>query len=462
MNAIEAPEVKSLRPFAIMWGGQAASLFGTRIVRFALVWWITDITGSATVLALASIAALLPQVLVAPFAGSYVDRWSRRKTMIVADSLTAATILALSFLFALNVVEIWHLVLIMLLGSAFGAFHFPAMQASTTLMVPRKHLARVGGMNQGLNGASNVVAPPIGAVLYALLPMQSILLVDVTTAAFAVFCLAIIKIPQPAREISLEDSSVLSDMKEGLIFLKGWSGGIVLVFLAMMVNLLSAPAFSLSPILVSKYFLGNEIDLAILQSFGAAGTVIGAVLLTIWGGGKRKIVTALAALTLEGIGTVLIGLVPADSFMMAVAFYAVVSFLNPIINGVLVAIFQATIPPDKQGRVFAIIVSGASAMMPIGLAIAGPVADITGVPFWFIVSGVGTTILSLAAFFVPSLMRIEDHAILREKGQSPSDQDDLATPELRTYASENSGTDESLAEQQTKDSAEDCSAPEEF
>lgn len=436
VNTVEEHEVKSLWPFAVMWSGQAASLFGTRIVRFALVWWVTDLTGSATVLAAATIAALLPQVLVAPFAGPYVDRWSRRKTMIAADSLTATTILALSFIFAMNIIEIWHLLLIMFLGAVFGAFHFPAMQASTTLMVPRKHLARIGGMNQALNGASSVVAPPIGAVLYALLPMQSILLVDVTTAAFAISCLAIIKIPQPIREISLQDSSVLSDMREGFVFVKGWKGGFVLVLLAMMLNLLAAPAFSLSPILVSNYFLGNEIDLAVLQSFGAAGTVIGAVLLTIWGGGKRKIVTALAALVLEGVGTTLIGLVPADSFMLAVGFYAFVSFLNPIVNGVLIAIFQATIPPDKQGRVFAIITSGAAAMMPIGLAIAGPVADITGVPFWFIVSGIGTAILSIAAFFVPSLMRIEDIATARDQNEPPAAQDELDLLELRTYTSE--------------------------
>ncbi len=410
MQENQVPEIESYRPFAILWGGQAASLFGTRIVRFALVWWITDLTGSATVLAIATIMALLPQVLVAPFAGSYVDRGNRRRIMMVADSLTAMTIVGLSFLFASNLVEIWHIFGVMLLGATFGAFHFPAMQASTTLMVNRNQLARVGGLNQALNGASNIIAPPLGAVLYALLPMQNILLIDVSTAIIAVFCLFIIKIPQPIRTKSLEETSVLGDMREGFTYLRGWSGGLALVILAMLLNLLSAPAFSLTPILVKNYFLGGEIELAIIQSIGAFAMVIGAAFLMIWGGTKRKIYTAGGAMILEGIFTFFIGIVPPDSFYMAVILYSIVSFLNPIVNGVLIAIFQATIPPDKQGRVFALIIAGASAMSPLGLAIGGPVADLFGVTIWFIISGIGTTILMIASFFVTSLMHIEDYA----------------------------------------------------
>lgn len=423
MENLEVIEDKPVRPFAVLWGGQAASLFGTRIVRFALVWWITDITGSATVLAVATIMALLPQVLVAPFAGSYVDRWSRRKTMIAADALIAMTVLGLSFLFATGLIEIWHIFAMMFLGSVFGSFHFPAMQASTTLMVPRKHLARIGGMNQALNGASNIVAPPIGAVLYVLLPMQSILLVDVSTAAFAILCLAVIAIPQPKRKQAIEDTSVIGDMKEGFAFLRNWRGGMLLVALAMMLNFLAGPAFSLSPILVSNYFLGGATELAILQSFGAVAMVAGAVLLTIWGGTKRKVYTVLGALVLEGVGTVLIGLVPPDSFFVAVAFFAFVSFLNPIVNGVLIAVMQATIPPEKQGRVFSLIVAGATAMMPIGLALAGPLSDVYGITFWFILSGIGTTALSIAAFFSPSLMGIEDYATTLQEEERLNNQE---------------------------------------
>ncbi len=402
------PEPESLRPFGIMWSGQAVSLFGSRIVRFALVWWITDLTGSATMLAIGTIMALLPQVFIAPFAGSYVDRWNRRRTMIAADALIAVSIMCLAYLFFIGIANIWYVFLIMFVGSAFGAFHWPAMQASTTLMVPKKHLARTGGLNQSLNGFSTIIAPPIGAVLYVLLPMQSILLVDVFSAMIAIIAVASIAIPQPARALAVEETSVLRDMKEGFTYLKDWRGGFLLMFFAMALNLLAAPAMSLSPILVKNYFLGTELDLALMQSVGAMGMLIGAVLLTAWGGTEKKIVTALGALVFEGVALAAIGFVPADSFYVAIAFYTIVNFLNPIVNGALIAIFQATIPPEKQGRVLALLVAGASAMSPIGLAVAGPIADVTGVSFWFILSGVVTTILSFIAFFVPSLMNIEE------------------------------------------------------
>jgi DHA3 family macrolide efflux protein-like MFS transporter len=378
--------------------------------------------------------ALLPQVLVAPFAGSYVDRWNRRRTMIVADFLIAVTVLILAFLFAANIVEIWQLFILMFLGSAFGAFHFPAMQASTTLMVPRKHLARVGGLNQGLNGASNIIAPPIGAILYVLLPMQSILFVDIGSAAFAILCLLMIRIPQPIRKKVAEKTSVLGDMKEGFAYLKGWRGGFVLVILAMMLNLLTAPAFSLSPILVRNYFLGGAEELAILQTAGAIAMVIGAAFLTVWGGTKRKIVTAGGALILQGFGTLFIGLTPADSFYMAVIFFAFVSFMVPVVNGVLIAIMQATIPPDKQGRVFALMIAGATAMTPLGLAFGGPISDLAGVSIFFVIAGIGTIILSIAAFFNKSLMNIEQnsHSSPIEIALPEEDEDD----ETRSYSSD--------------------------
>ncbi len=400
-----------LTPFAIMWGGQAVSLLGTRIVRFALVWYITIQTGSATVLAIATIMALLPQVLVAPFAGSYVDRWNRKRTMIIADFLIACSIFALALMFSIGLAELWHIFLIMLIGSTLSAFHWPAMQASTTLMVPRKHLSRVGGMNQALNGMANILAPPLGAVLYALLPMSSILLVDVSSAAIAILAVSAIKIPQPERKVAIEETSVLGDMKEGFIYLKGWRGGFILVIAAMILNLISTPAFALIPILVSNHFLGTENDLAILQSIGAGGLVIGAIVLITWGGTERRIHTAFGSLVLEGIGIFLMGLVQPDGFIYVILFYAIVSFLNPIVNGALIAIFQETIPPEMQGRVLALIVAGASAMSPIGLAFAGPIADFAGVPFWFLVSGIVTTFMAIVAFFIPDLMRIEDRML---------------------------------------------------
>ena len=145
-------------PFFTIWTGQAFSLIGSNLVQFALVWWLTETTGSATILAVASIMAVLPQVFLGPIAGALVDRWNRRLVMIVADSVIALAVVVLAVLYALDAVQTWHIYVLMFIRAAGGAFHWPAMRASTSLMVPQKHLSRIAGLNQALFGVANIVS----------------------------------------------------------------------------------------------------------------------------------------------------------------------------------------------------------------------------------------------------------------------------------------------------------------
>jgi DHA3 family macrolide efflux protein-like MFS transporter len=138
--------------FFIIWTGQAFSLVGSALAQFALVWWLTRRTGFATILATSSLVALLPQILLGPFVGALVDRWNRRLIMIVADTAIAAATGVLLCLFAAGIVEVWHIYLILFARSLGGAFHYPAMSSSTSLMVPGRHLTRVSGLNQLLQG----------------------------------------------------------------------------------------------------------------------------------------------------------------------------------------------------------------------------------------------------------------------------------------------------------------------
>jgi MFS transporter, DHA3 family, macrolide efflux protein len=189
------PENWAVRFFTI-WTGQAFSLFGSALVQFALVWWLTRETGSATVLATATLVALLPQIVIGPFAGTLVDRWNRRVIMIVADTSIALATLLLFYLFASDQIQIWHIYAIMAIRSLGGAFHGPAMTASTSLMVPDKHLARVAGANQTLQGLLSIFAPPLGALLIELFSTQNVLLIDVGTALLAI--LPLFSSPSPS------------------------------------------------------------------------------------------------------------------------------------------------------------------------------------------------------------------------------------------------------------------------
>jgi DHA3 family macrolide efflux protein-like MFS transporter len=407
------PENWAFRFFTI-WTGQAFSLFGSALVQFALVWWLTRETGSATVLATATLVALLPQVVLGPFVGALVDRWNRRIIMIVADASIALATLVLFYLFASGQVQIWHIYGILAIRSLGGAFHGPAMTASTSLMVPNKHLARIAGANQTLQGLLNIFAPPLGALLIELISTQNVLLIDVGTAAFAILPLFFIPIPQPARHArqasgEIEKTSYMQDLREGFSYVVRWKGLLGIIILAMLLNFMLVPASSLLPLVITKVFNGGAPELGWAESVFGIGVIVGGVLLSIWGGFKRRIVTSFSGIIGIGLGIVLVGFVPATMFYLLLIAQFVVGFMQVFANGPLMAIMQSTVIPDMQGRVFSLLGAGATAMMPLSLLIAGPVSDTLGIRFWYIFGGTVCILMTIIAFFIPSIINIESN-----------------------------------------------------
>ena len=404
--------MQSMRPFWIVWTGQAFSLLGSQMVQFALVWWLTRTTGSATVLAFATLMALLPQILLSPFAGAIVDRQSRRRIMIVADAGIALVTLVLIACFWLNVASVWIVYAVLLVRSAGGAFHWPAMQASTILMVPQKHLSRVAGFNQTLAGIASVFIPPLGAVAVEALPMQTVLSVDVVTAAIAITPLFFIAIPQPVRTGSAAGTktTMLADMREGLLYIVSWRGLLLFTILGTVIRLLGGAAGSLRPLLVTQRFGGGALEIGWLRSAEGIGAIIGGTLLGVWGGFRRRIVTMMLALILDGIVIAVAALAPADAFLLAVGMIFAMGLLETIVMGTGGAAGQAIIPPEIQGRVFSLISSAGFALAPVGLIVAGPVSDALGVQFWWLITGLVITAMGVFGLLVPDIVNIESHA----------------------------------------------------
>ncbi len=398
--------------FFTIWGGQALSLLGSQLVQFALIWWLTKTSGSGTVLAIASLFGLVPHVVLGPFVGTLVDRWNRRMTMILADAVSALAIVVLAVLFATGQAQIWHIYILMFIRSVAGAFHSNAMMASTSLMVPKEHLARIQGLNQMLWGGMSVFSAPLGALLLELLPLQGILAIDVITAVVAIVPLFFIAVPQPERRtmVAAEEgkSGFWQDFVSGLRYVWGWPGLLLICLMAMQINFLLNPAFSLLPLMVTKHFNGEAIQLATLESLSGIGVIAGGLVLSAWGGFKRRILTAMTGVIGLGLGCLMMGLLPTSAFTWAVVAMFIVGFVNPITNGPLLAAVQAAVAPDMQGRVFSLISSLAAATSPIGLLIAGPVSDWLGPQAWFIIGGIVTLLTGITAFFIPAVMRFED------------------------------------------------------
>ena len=402
--------------FFTVWGGQAFSLFGSALVQFALVWYLTRETGSATVLATAMLVAMLPQIVLGPFVGALVDRWNRRIIMMIADGGIALATVLLVYLFASGQVQIWHIYVIMMVRSLGGAFHYPAMQASTSLMVPEKQLTRISGANQTLQGAINIVAPPTGALLLEVLPMQGVLAIDIATALLAISPLLFISIPQPIRSTEIEDENgetkstgFMQDVREGLRYVASWPGLLAILIMATFINFLLTPTGALMPLLVTKHFGLGALEFGLMDSVWGFGVIIGGLILSTWGGFKRKVTTSMMGIIGIGLGITIVGLTPSNMYWLAISAMAFSGIMNPITNGPLYAIVQSTVKPEMQGRVMSLIISAATAMTPLSLMVAGPVSDAIGIRTWFWCGGVLCLLMGIGAFFVPAIMNVENN-----------------------------------------------------
>ncbi len=400
-------------PFFTIWGGQALSLLGSQLVQFALIWYLTVETRSATVLATASLVGLVPHVVLGPIVGTLVDRWNRRQIMLVADTIITLATISLAILFAMDHAEIWHIYLVMFIRSLAGGFHGNSMGASTSLMVPKEHLTRIQGINQMLNGGLNVIAAPLGAILLEVLPLQGILAIDVITAVFAIMPLFFIQIPQPSRierqvTQSAHRTSVWQDFKEGLRYIVGWPGLLIIALMAVLLNFILTPAFSLLPLLVKDYFGGDALELGWVNSASGIGIIIGGLLLGVWGGFKRrKIMTTFLGLFGMGTGILVMAQAPPTSIFWIVGASLLVGIMQPITNGPIFGVMQSTVSPDMQARVFSLLGSLASGMAPVGLMIAGPISDHVGIQSWFLLGGILCIVMAVSGFFIPAVMNLE-------------------------------------------------------
>ncbi len=398
-------------PFFTIYSGQVLSWVGSQVAMFALIWWLTDKTGSATVLATASLVSMLPQIVLGPIAGVYVDRWNRRLTMIIADGSIALVSLGLAYLFWSGRAEIWHIYVVMIARALGGIFHWPAMQSSTSLMVPKKHLARVSGLNQAMNGALNIIGPALGALVLEYAEIEHALMLDVITATLAITPLLVIVIPQPERQALVQAEakpSMWADLRDGARYLFQWRGLVLLTAMAMIFKIALTPAFSLLPLMVRDHFNGGAPELATLQSAFGIGIILGGILLGVWGGFKRRILTTLMGISVVGVALLGVGLLPPDWFDAAIPLMFVGGVCAALCDGPLFAVLQGTIAPEMQGRVFMLFGSLVTLTSPFGLALAGPVTDAIGIQIWYVVAGILCAGLGVWGFFLPAIVHIED------------------------------------------------------
>lgn len=367
------PRAAGFRAFLIMWAGQLLSLVGSGLTRFAMGVWVYEATGSVTQFALIAVSTRVPGLLLSPVAGALADRWDRRWTMLGANVGPALTTAGLAALLWIDGLAVWHVYVFAGFAGLFEAFHWPAYVASSTLLVPRRHLGRIGGMMQIGQALATTLAPAPAGVLLATVGLTGVIVADFTTFFLAVCTLFLVRIPKPRASADGREGegSLWRRTLHGWHFIRRRPGLLGLLLHFASVNLVLGVAVVLVTPMVLSFTTAAV--LGVVLTTANSGFLVGALAMSAHGGPRRKIHGILGAGLFMAVGIGLAGF-RADPYLIAGALF-VAFFGVPIVNGSSQALWQSKVPPDVQGRVFGMRRMIATATAPVGFLAAGPLAD---------------------------------------------------------------------------------------
>ena len=359
-----------MRKFVIIWIGQLISTIGSGLTGFALSIWIYQQTGQAAPFVYTAFFNSLPVVLFSLFAGALVDRLNRRWVMILTDVGAALTTLAIFLLYISGNLEVWHIYVSSFFASLFATFQLPAFNASITLLVPKEHLTRANGMVQTGASLEGLLAPLLASFLVGVIGVGGMFLIDFFTFFAAVGTLLMVSIPQPEVTEEKKAQKIFQDIQQGWDFLSARPGLVALAGYIGIVNILSTSVLALTVPLILSF--SNERILGLAQMISSLGLLLGGVLISSWGGTKRKMTGIYLGVLIGGLGLMFGGLRSVFWWIALGIFFFL--FPIPTVNAQLRSIIQVKSPPDLQGRVFSVVFMIARLGPTIGFLISAPLA----------------------------------------------------------------------------------------
>ena len=396
------------RVFAIIWTGQFLSILTSSIVNFAIVLWLSLETGSAEVLAFATMAALLPQSVLGLFTGIFIDRWKRKRVMIMADSFIAFCTLILAVLFYFDLAKISHIYVLLALRSVGSAFHIPAMQASVPLLAPKSELMRIAGINQVIQSVCNIAGPALAGLFITMMKMTNILLLDVAGAAFACLSLCFVFIPDPSHEERNSELHLWREAKEAIMEVRNQYGLSWLFLLSILATFVIMPVSVLFPLMTSNHFAGNAFQVSLVEVSWGGGALLAGALLGLKKYRWNEILLINGMYIALGLTFLFSGLLPVSGFI----WFAVLTALGGVCGSLYFATFttviQSRIDPGVMGRVFSFYMSFSMLPSMIGLLSTGFLADSIGLGNTFIISGGFLCLIGIISFFIPSLISLKE------------------------------------------------------
>jgi MFS family permease len=439
-----------MKAFTIIWVGQLLSLLGTAISNFGMQFWVFEASeGKATPMTMIGVAFFIPMVIFSPFVGVLVDRANRKLMMMLSDLAAAFTTLVVLILFVTGELQIWHLYITAFVGGTFQGFQWPAYSAAISTMLDKKDYTRANAMLDMAGASSQVVAPiiagailgPLGLVVTRTLPalagqvagdpgLLALLAIDLLSAAFAIGTLLFVHIPQPETSAAGQEAGVTFFQQAifGFQYIVRQPSllGLQLVFMAG--NFFYTLGTAVQAPMILARTDSDTLVFGSIQTAGALGSIAGALILGAWGGFQRRVHGVLIGWALSGLTIIGVGASQALVPWLVTGFVAVL--FAPLINASNQAIWQAKVPPDVQGRVFASRRMIAWGVAPVSRLLAGPLADRVlepafttgdgmlarvfgtgpgaGMGFQLAVAGVLTALIGLGGYLFPIVRNAED------------------------------------------------------
>jgi DHA3 family macrolide efflux protein-like MFS transporter len=398
---------------ALFISGQALSYFGTMVVQYAIFWHITLKTKSGGMMTLFALIGLLPMCVISPFAGVWADRYNRKRIINIADASVAFFSLIAAVLLTIGIDSYAMLFACALVRALGSGVQNPAVSAFIPQIVPKEHLTRVNGIQGGIQSFVALSTPMIAAALMAAAPLQTLFLIDVATAAVGIsIVLFFVKIPnwgQSAPTPGQKNTGYLHEFTEGIKYIRGHGYLLRMIAVSAAFMFLAAPAGLLTPLQAVRKF-GDEVwRLSAIEVAFSSGMMAGGIIIGAWGGLKNRVYTMALSCALCGLLDVALGVVPL--FWPYLAVMAMIGISIPLYNAPSMALMQSTVDPAFMGRVLSVFTMATGAMMPIGMLLFGPLADIVPIDTLLVVTGLPTALLC-----VPMVASRELRAAGRLKG----------------------------------------------
>ncbi|HBG23624.1 MAG: MFS transporter [Bacteroidetes bacterium GWF2_41_61] len=401
------------RTFAFIWTGQLFSTLSSSVVSFAVIFWLSVQTGSAEVLALATISSLMPQLVFGLFTGVLIDRWNRKLTMIVADLYIAAITMVMAILFYQGDVQVGLIYLLLALRSMGSAFHMPAMEASVPLLAPTSELMRVAGVNNMIFSVSTIGAPAIAAIFISALDMTWVLMFDVAGALIACTSLLFVKIPNPWDGKERAQSAAQTEFKRffhelnvGLQEVIKRPGLMWMFIFTVFASLAMVPISTLFPLMTLDHFAGDTIKMSIVEIAWGVGMLSGGGLMSLPKFKFNNVMLINAMYVILGLTFAFSGILPAQGFNFFVAFTLIGGVAGAIFWGAFTVLLQTSLDSSVLGRVFSIHNSLIMIPAMFSLMATGYIADNIGITNAFIISGAMLIVIGLLSPLIPAIRKM--------------------------------------------------------